>query len=308
VLARLSTRQSRGRSAHAMARSQLHPLVGRSVGEDAPRGGVSGRSRNRTCEEALEMFATEAASTRQSLFGPRSKPSRRSGEGTPRRPEGRLPSALHRNGAPMKDAQRGEFDGNSRGVRSLSAFRARESIAPVYLTEAVRSRGFSPPQRFDPPRASWLCFTPHPPLGFVVVFRAFPTRPAVTPLGVRCSPAVWLARSSSRANPRPTPYSREGMLPARLRSPNGARDPDSASSSRARHRPSTLLAEASRVLGERPRPGRGASRDSSRRVRFAKGRTERPRQARARDFRALLRPSVRARKHTIKRTSEPMLS
>jgi hypothetical protein len=37
---------------------------------------------------------------------------------------------------------------------------------PVCLTDTVRSRGFSPPQRFEPARASWLCFAPHPPIGF----------------------------------------------------------------------------------------------------------------------------------------------
>jgi hypothetical protein len=53
----------------------------------------------------------------------------------------------------------------------------------------VRSRGFSPPQRFSPIRALWLCFTPHPPLGFLV-FRAFPSPPAVISLDIRCSLVV----------------------------------------------------------------------------------------------------------------------
>ena len=39
-------------------------------------------------------------------------------------------------------------------------------VAPVYLTGTIRSQGFSPSQRFEPARAPWLCFTPHPPLGF----------------------------------------------------------------------------------------------------------------------------------------------
>jgi hypothetical protein len=37
---------------------------------------------------------------------------------------------------------------------------------PVYLSDTIRSRSFSLPQRFEPARASWLCFTPHPPTGF----------------------------------------------------------------------------------------------------------------------------------------------
>jgi len=36
----------------------------------------------------------------------------------------------------------------------------------VYLTSTIRSQGFSPSQRFDPARAAWFCFAPHPPLGF----------------------------------------------------------------------------------------------------------------------------------------------
>jgi hypothetical protein len=51
-------------------------------------------------------------------------------------------------------------------VRSLSAFPARAIVVPVCLSDTVRSQGFSPSQRFDPARASWLCFAPHPPLGF----------------------------------------------------------------------------------------------------------------------------------------------
>jgi len=42
----------------------------------------------------------------------------------------------------------------------------------VCLTDTFRSQGFSPSQRLDPAQASWLCFTPHPPLGHPA-FRAF---------------------------------------------------------------------------------------------------------------------------------------
>jgi hypothetical protein len=37
---------------------------------------------------------------------------------------------------------------------------------PVYLTDAFRSQGFPPSQRFDPTVASRLCFAPHPSIGF----------------------------------------------------------------------------------------------------------------------------------------------
>jgi hypothetical protein len=42
----------------------------------------------------------------------------------------------------------------------------RAIVVPVCLSDTVRSQGFSPSQRFEPARASWLCFAPHPPIGF----------------------------------------------------------------------------------------------------------------------------------------------
>lgn len=37
---------------------------------------------------------------------------------------------------------------------------------PAYHPDTIRSQSFSPSQRFDPTWTSWLCFTPHPPIGF----------------------------------------------------------------------------------------------------------------------------------------------
>lgn len=72
----------------------------------------------------------------------------------------------------------------------LSAFLSLGSRGVlVCLASTVRSQGFSPSQRFLPSRALRLCFAPLPPLGFLA-FRAFPTQPAVTPFGVRCSLVV----------------------------------------------------------------------------------------------------------------------
>jgi len=48
------------------------------------------------------------------------------------------------------------FDGINDGDRYV----------PDYLPGTFRSQGFSPSQRFDPTDALWLCFTPHPSLGF----------------------------------------------------------------------------------------------------------------------------------------------
>jgi len=48
------------------------------------------------------------------------------------------------------------FGEYSTGDRSVS----------VCLTDTVRPQGFSPSRRFDPARALWVYFTPHPPIGF----------------------------------------------------------------------------------------------------------------------------------------------
>jgi hypothetical protein len=62
--------------------------------------------------------------------------------------------------------QRG-LDDTSPGVRYLSAKSAPVIVdTPAYLTDAFRSQGFSPSQRFDPTGASRLCFAPLPPIGF----------------------------------------------------------------------------------------------------------------------------------------------
>jgi hypothetical protein len=58
-------------------------------------------------------------------------------------------------------------DDISLGVLVLSAKSARAIVMSVYLTDTVRPQGFTPSRRFDPARALWLCFTPHPPLGFL---------------------------------------------------------------------------------------------------------------------------------------------
>lgn len=42
----------------------------------------------------------------------------------------------------------------------------------------IRSQGFSPSQRFNPPAGSRIYFTPHPPLGFHGVFRALVRLPS----------------------------------------------------------------------------------------------------------------------------------
>jgi hypothetical protein len=116
----------------------------------------------------------------------------------------------------MQDAQHGESDGSSRGVRALSAFRAQGSITPDCLSGALRSRGFSPPQRFDPPRASWLCFAPHPPLGFSWSSELFPLcQPWRLSAPSALLPFGWLVATLERTRESPRAPGR-GMLLAHL--------------------------------------------------------------------------------------------
>jgi hypothetical protein len=75
-------------------------------------------------------------------------------------------------------------------------------VVLVCLSSTIRSQVFSPSQRFDPARALWLCFAPHPPLGFASAFRAFPSQPAVTPLGALCSLVVSACAGFARASSR----------------------------------------------------------------------------------------------------------
>jgi hypothetical protein len=93
-----------------------------------------------------------------------------------------------------------QFVDHSHEVRVLSASTTRAIVVPICLLDTVRSQGFSPSQRFDPARALWLCFAPHPPIGFFVAFRAFPPRSAVTPLGALCSPVVSACAGFARAS------------------------------------------------------------------------------------------------------------
>jgi len=52
------------------------------------------------------------------------------------------------------------------GVRLLSAESARVIGSQRCLGCAIRPQGFSPSRRLSPTRALWLCFAPHPPIGF----------------------------------------------------------------------------------------------------------------------------------------------
>jgi hypothetical protein len=203
-------------AARTQGRFQLHPLWGRGLGEGASpshRSWPKPRSRRRGSSWGCARPKPRAPD--QSSFEAGHLAARRSGPPAPSS-RSRLPSGLHRGGAPMQDAQHGESDGSSRGVRALSAFRAQGSITPDCLSGALRSRGFSPPQRFDPPRASWLCFAPHPPLGFSWSSELFPLcQPWRLSAPSALLPFGWLVATLERTRESPRAPGR-GMLLAHL--------------------------------------------------------------------------------------------
>jgi hypothetical protein len=76
-----------------------------------------------------------------------------------------LALAVHRGGWCAQDTQR-ENDDTSHGVRFPSAKSVQVVVAPVYLADTIRPQSFSLSRRFIPTWTSWLCFAPHPPMGF----------------------------------------------------------------------------------------------------------------------------------------------
>jgi hypothetical protein len=122
--------------------------------------------------------------------------------------------------------------------------------APDCLTGTIRSQGFSPSQRFNPARALRLCFTSLPPLGFSA-FRAFPTQPAATPLGARCS---FVVSSSSGLD----------GLPHRPLCPSLSSTADWCLNAVPCHEASVQLNERSNIISlERPKPDESESGHSA---------------------------------------------
>jgi hypothetical protein len=79
--------------------------------------------------------------------------------------EGCLAVACHRGGMVARDTQR-EYDDTSHGVQLPSAKSVQVIVMPAFHTDTIRPQGFPPSRRFDPTWTLWLCFAPHPPMGF----------------------------------------------------------------------------------------------------------------------------------------------
>jgi len=139
-------------------------------------------------------------------------------------PKYRVPACLPFRGPPPtrampKRGHRARHTAGGRGtfleVRLLSAKTTQVIVALAYLTSAIRSQGFSPSQRFDPTRASWLCFTPHPPIGFWSP-KLFPlSQPLRLSAIVALLPLVNLCRGSKPSRLRPLVQSASSCLSTR---------------------------------------------------------------------------------------------
>jgi hypothetical protein len=147
----------------------------------------------------------------------------------------------------------------------------RDRTVPGCLADTFRSQGFSPSQRFDPTVASWLFFKPLPSIGFLA-FRAFPARPADSPLGTSCSLAVGPRRCRVLLPP----------FAASNRSKRQSKSRQIALGAGSRHRAHPDSAEAHAEMKHR--------------------------QSSSPDFRALVQPSVRHSAPRCSRHAEPLLS
>jgi hypothetical protein len=138
-----------------------------------PAASISAEAEISTTELPFWSVATEVAIARKGALGVRDGIRlAEAGRFSPHRSESCLPPASRRSGTQAQDTQCWDSTTLPWGSVPFGVW-ARAIVVPVYLTGTVHSQGFSPSQRFDPARALWLCFAPHPPLGFLVGLQSF---------------------------------------------------------------------------------------------------------------------------------------
>jgi len=113
-----------------------------------------GRSRGRRARDPLGARPSVTATRRWRLV---------LGRAVQRLPSGGTPTEA---GGTTKDTQRDIRRRLPWGSFPFGEFSTGDRSVPVCLTDTVRPQGFSPSRRFDPARALWVYFTPHPPIGF----------------------------------------------------------------------------------------------------------------------------------------------
>jgi hypothetical protein len=265
-----------------------------------------GRSRGRLGEVPSPGLAAEAALPFEGLSGSGVQPLRRSGE----------PGLLSREAPPTRLPLAWPA-----GARRAAGFRRQLpwGSGPFGVSGPGNRYAGLPPRRLPPSgfltlsavfsclgRVALFRATSAPR---VSVFRAFPAPPAVAPLGALCSLAVSAGSRAPRANPRasfapatsPSPPSRSPSSPSPA--------PSASPSPPSRHQPSRCL---HRSGGPSGRAASTAARSMQgvpeRLVRFPEGSAKLPSQARAYDFRALLRRSIRSQRRAVSPSCGPLLS
>jgi len=252
----------------------------------------------------------EAVSARQGTPGPlRVLPPKR--YGSPRLSREPPPTrALPKRCADARHAVR-DLDDSSHGVRPPSAFEPGRSLCRFASPAPSALRVSHPRSGLSPPGPRGFVSRHIRPWGLVTAFRAFPSQPAVTPLGALCSLVVPAGYGSprdelkvgfrpclsmNRCDNRLTGFAE---LVARA-TPTDRSDIDSYAGS-TEVVPST--SERSKPLpGREARSAQNGATGSPKVARSIVG------QARACDFRALLRLRVRTRTRAVRRALEPMLS
>ena len=163
------------------------------------------KATSRSIAEATGFMATDHRSCfRRS--SPRPRPLRQRAPPPRKRPEGRTERQTRHSSHPP-EGRRDLCSSPSVGVRRhlpwgslpFDGISVGDRCAPDYLPGTFRSQGFSPSQRFDPTDTSWLCFTPHPSIGFrpsELFPRSQPSR-----LSTRHALLSFLRRTTHRSKP-----------------------------------------------------------------------------------------------------------
>jgi len=177
------------------------------------------------------------------------------------------------------------------GVRLLSAESAWVIGSQRYLGCAIRPQGFSPSRRLSPTQASWLCFAPHPPIGFWSSERS----PLRQPRYLSISVALLSFRQPSGSTGEPVSPS----APAFHRPPRPSRmrySPELPPRTSVARRTSSSSVPTCVVAGEGERPvrSRGLTRGiCPARASPSAGKLQRRPAGQGVDFRALIRRRVR---------------
>ena len=303
---------SRGPARTPSARDELRLARGRSRGLGALRGGASGRAGLAASKSPSRVPPTEVGRPLEGTLGvPATRPLAEARWPVSLSLESCLVLPFHRGGARVRDTQCGKSTTPPLGFGPLRRLESRRSLCRFTSSAPSALRVSHPLSGLSPPGPRGFVSRHIHPWGFVTAFRAFPTQPAVTPFDAPCSHALSADSSPPRASSRVT-FAPVFFDPvSTLFSPFAPTMASRTTSTYCLDISSVLVpTEVGASPRERsiPQPGRSVrvahrGADGSHQIVW-----RRFRQARACDFRALLRPKVRTRALAVRRAPEPMLS